>query len=77
MLNHTKQVRLSSDARQSMFRLWRKGYTFAEIAQKYSTYRQKPRAVVLSFKPSFEDFRCHDHFRRLNQFQSPRGGSDS
>lgn len=71
-MDKTKPLRLSSKEREDMFALWRKGHTFAEIAKKYGTYRQKPRAVVLSFGPSFEDFRCHDHFRRLHQFRKIR-----
>lgn len=72
MQNIQQHVRLSSQQRWEIFSLWRKGYTFAEIAQKYDTYRQKPRAVVLSFSPSFEDYRCHDHFYRLQQIRGSR-----
>lgn len=70
MKEKVKFARLTRREREAMFCLWRKGYTFARIAQLYGTYRQKPRAVVLSFKPSFEDYRCHDHFRRLSEFRS-------
>jgi hypothetical protein len=65
----TQQVRLTSKEREAMYQLWRKGYTFAQIAKSNGTYRQKPRAVVLSFRPSFQDYRVHDHFRRLKQFR--------
>ena len=66
----TRRQRLTAKERETMFRLWREGCSFAEIAKKFGTYRQKPRSVVMSFKPSFEDYRRHDHFRRLNQFRS-------
>lgn len=69
MQNKQPQQRLSSEQREAMFYLWRKGHGFAQIAKQYGTYRQKPRSVVLSFHPSFEDFRAHDHFRRLHQFR--------
>jgi hypothetical protein len=71
MQEKIKLVRLTAAEREAMLRLWRKGYTFAQIAKLHGTYRQKPRSVVLSFRPSFEDFRVHDHFRRLSQFRGP------
>ncbi len=68
-MENTNQLRLSRKDREVIFGLWRNGQTYAEIAKRYNTYRQKPRAVVLSFRPTFADYRCHDHFRRLSQFR--------
>ena len=72
MQEKIKQVRLTLKEREAMYRLWRKGYTFAQIAKMHGTYRQKPRSVVLSFKPSFEDHRVHHHFRLLRRFRGPQ-----
>ena len=68
MQDKSKRVLLPSKQRQAIYRLWRKGHSFAEIAKRMGMYRQKPRSIVLSFHPSFEDYRAHDHFRRLRQF---------
>lgn len=73
MREKNKLVRLRTAEREEMFRAWLKGHTYAEIANEHGTYRQKPRAVVLSFKPSNEQFRVHDHFWRLRQLRSQQG----
>lgn len=61
----TKPSKLTPKERTRMYRLWLKGWTYSEIAKRFGTYRQKPRSVVLSFKPSFADERRHHHYRLL------------
>lgn len=55
------------ETRQKIFDLWLKGFTYIEIAEQFKTYRQKTRSIVLSFDPTFEQYKQHDENRRIRQ----------
>lgn len=64
-----RRRRFTETERKAIFRLWQRGYTFAETARTYGTRRQTTRSIVLRFEPKLEDYRTHDHFRRLRLFR--------
>ena len=45
--------------RDDMYKMWLEGYEFQAIADKYETYRQKTRAIILALKPNMKDSKTH------------------
>ena len=74
--DRVKHRRFTHRERAVIFRSWREGRTFAELAASYGTHRQTTRAIVHSFNPRREDFRLHDYAwreRMLDRTERRRG----
>jgi len=61
--------RFTGEERRLIYRDWRRGQTYAELARRHGTRRQNTRAVVLSFSPRLEDYRMHDYHLRERLFK--------
>ena len=60
-------ARMPLARRNEILAKWRGGWRVSEIADTLDTYHQHVSWVIRSSQPSFEDFRQHDHFRRLRE----------